>query len=242
MQKEWFTSWFDSPYYHILYKNRDMDEAAAFISKLAHLLQIGKSDILLDLACGQGRHAIQLSQYAAMTIGVDLSANSIQNAKLHENDQLQFAVHDMREIYKEHYFTHVFNLFTSFGYFDNPTDNLKMLQSIYQMLLPEGLLVIDFFNSHKVIAQMKAHEKKIQDGILFSINKKVEAGKIIKDISFTDDGHSYNFQEKVQLFNKEEITDMLQICNFEIFAIFGNYNLEPFEPTTADRLIVIAKK
>ena len=53
----WFTNWFDSPYYHILYKNRDEKEAQVFIDNLIEKLQLKKSSKLIDIACGKGRHA-----------------------------------------------------------------------------------------------------------------------------------------------------------------------------------------
>lgn len=242
INNEWFASWFDSPYYHILYKNRDDQEASNFIEKLGTYLQINANHQILDLACGKGRHAIQLSKYGANTYGVDLSANSIAEANKQANEHLHFAVHDMREVFKENFFSHIFNLFTSFGYFDTENENIKMLQSIHQMLHVNGILVIDFFNSKKVIDQMKAHEKKVIDGILFTLEKSIIDGKIIKKISFTDQGNDYVYYEKVQLFSKDEIVSMLTVCNFKISAIFGNYSLDLFDETTADRLIVIAEK
>ena len=242
LNNEWFASWFDSPYYHILYKNRDEQEANNFITKLGNYLQINAHHQILDLACGKGRHAIQLSKYGANTYGVDLSANSIAEANKFATDKLHFAEHDMRNVFKSNYFSHVFNLFTSFGYFDTENENIQMLQSIHQMLIDEGILVIDFFNSKKVIDQMKAHEKKVIDGILFTLEKSIIDGKIIKKISFSDQGKDYEFYEKVQLFSKDEIVAMLTACNFKISAIFGNYSLDLFDETTADRLIVIAEK
>ncbi len=60
--KKWFDTWFDTKYYHILYKNRDYSEAEHFISNLVNRLMIDKSDRILDLACGKGRHSIYLNK------------------------------------------------------------------------------------------------------------------------------------------------------------------------------------
>ena len=57
----WFATWFDSPYYHILYKERNYREAQVFMDNLTHYLNLPEGATVLDLACGKGRHAIYLN-------------------------------------------------------------------------------------------------------------------------------------------------------------------------------------
>jgi len=128
MQKEdtsWFASWFDSPYYHVLYKDRDDSEAADFMDRLTQYLHLHPSSKILDLACGKGRHSRYLSSLGYDVTGVDLSTQSITFAKKFEKENLKFAVHDMCLPYKNAAFNTVFNLFTSFCYFDNELDKPK---------------------------------------------------------------------------------------------------------------------
>ena len=94
----WFENWFDSPYYHILYKDRDYKEAEIFISNLINFLKPPKESKLLDLACGAGRHSIFINKMGYDVTGVDLSKNSIDTALAHKNDSLQFDTHDMRDM------------------------------------------------------------------------------------------------------------------------------------------------
>lgn len=96
-KKAWYASWFDTPYYHILYKDRDYDEAQLFIDNLTHYLNIAEDATILDVACGKGRHAIYLNSLGYDVVGTDLSSNSIEEAKAFENEKLHFEVHDMRE-------------------------------------------------------------------------------------------------------------------------------------------------
>ena len=114
----WFVNWFDSPYYHALYKNRDEKEAQVFIDNLVHHLQIKKGSKLIDIACGKGRHATYFNSLGLDVVGVDLSPNSIASAKKNENNTLQFVAHDMLEVYQENHFDIVTNLITSIGYFE----------------------------------------------------------------------------------------------------------------------------
>ena len=73
----WFANWFDSSYYHILYKNRDEKEAELFIDNLVQHLQIPQGSTLIDIACGKGRHATYFNSLGLDVIGIDLSPNSI---------------------------------------------------------------------------------------------------------------------------------------------------------------------
>ena len=84
-QKEWFAEWFDTSYYHQLYQNRNEEEAALFISNLLQFLNLPKSSKLLDLACGKGRHSVTLNSFGYEVLGVDLAANSIQEASKFQN-------------------------------------------------------------------------------------------------------------------------------------------------------------
>ena len=75
--ESWFTSWFDTPYYHILYKDRDDKEAQIFMDNIVHYLNLPEEAKILDLACGKGRHSIYLNKLGYNVTGVDLSENSI---------------------------------------------------------------------------------------------------------------------------------------------------------------------
>ena len=118
MQSEdWFKTWFDTEYYHLLYKDRNDAEADVFIKHLFHSLNLKKEATVLDLACGKGRHSLVINELGFNVTGVDLSENSIKEASKCENEKLSFAVNDMRMPLEGQNFDVVVNLFTSFGYF-----------------------------------------------------------------------------------------------------------------------------
>ena len=85
----WFANWFDSKYYHMLYKNRDLNEAKLFVKNLISKLNFNEGKIL-DVACGKGRHARLFNQLGFNVVGIDLSLNSINEAKIFENNKLKF--------------------------------------------------------------------------------------------------------------------------------------------------------
>lgn len=236
----WFTSWFDTPFYHILYKDRDDTEAHAFMDTLTHYLNIPERGTILDLACGKGRHARYLNKIGYDVTGVDLSENSIAFAKQFENHSLHFEVHDMCKPYNKQ-FDAVFNLFTSFGYFDDDHDNLNTIKAIKADLNNFGFGVIDFMNSEFVIDNLVAEEVKTVDDISFKLKRFVEDGYIVKDISFITDGKAYNFQERVKAFTLKDFEDMFEAANVHLLDIFGNYKLGKFNAKTSERLVMVFK-
>lgn len=238
---EWFATWFDSPYYHVLYDHRNDSEAAEFLNLLVKELNLSDGTRVLDLACGAGRHARVLAENNLMVEGCDLSTNSIQSAKKHESKNLSFFVHDMRQPLEKTYGA-VFNLFTSFGYFETLEDNLQVLKCINAALEANGLLVLDFMNTSKVVADIKPRQTIEKGAITFHIQKQVANGKIIKSIAFEAEGKSHYFQEKVQALYQEQFLELFEKAGFKVRSIFGNYNLEPFNASVSDRSIFICEK
>jgi SAM-dependent methyltransferase len=242
MKNEWFASWFDTAYYHTLYQDRDENEARAFIEKLVNDLKIPKSARVLDLACGKGRHSLTLCELGYNVIGVDLSENSIKTASEFSTENLSFAVHDMRNIIEKKTFSAVFNLFTSFGYFDDEKDSLRVLNSVNSMLEEDGILVIDFMNALRVVRNLVENEIKNVDGIDFNIQRKYDGQHIYKEIEFTDNGKNFHFTERVQALTIDVFEKLLSQSGFRILRTFGNFDLSPFDKIMSDRLIIIAQK
>ena len=238
----WFANWFDSSYYHILYKNRDEKEAELFIENLITKLQIKKGSKLIDIACGKGRHATYFNSLGLNVVGIDLSPNSIAAASKNENATLQFVVHDMREEYQKNSFDIATNLFTSFGYFEKMEDEQKAINAMQENLKSEGLLIFDFMNVKKVISNLVLKEQKVIDKITFNIKRKVESGHIIKDIEIIDGTKKKHFQEKVKVLTYTDFSTFISNAGLKIIDIFGNYKLEDFDSIFSDRLILICKK
>jgi SAM-dependent methyltransferase len=238
--ENWFSTWFDSPYYHILYKNRNEEEAQVFMDNITNYLNMPENGTILDLACGKGRHSIYLNKLGYQVTGVDLSENSIAIAKESSNESLRFKTHDMREPMNETYDA-VFNLFTSFGYFDTYEDNIKTLKAIKDSINEYGFGVIDFFNADFIIENLVAEETKEIDGITFNIKRFVENKKIIKEIRFEDKGETYNFTEKVSAFTLVDFEAMMKEAGIYLLEIFGDYKLKKFYKTQSERLIMIFK-
>ena len=236
----WYASWFDTPFYHILYKDRDNTEAESFMHTLTNYLNIPESGKILDLACGKGRHAIYLNSIGYDVTGVDLSENSIEFAKQFENETLHFNVHDMCKPYKQQ-FDAVFNLFTSFGYFNKEEDNLNTIKSIKADLNKFGFGVIDFMNTEFIIDNLVPEETKTVDGIEFKLKRYVDNGYIFKNIEFTFQGKEYSYQERVRAFTLSNFKTLFEQAGVYLLDVFGDYKLHKFDAKQSNRLIMIFK-
>lgn len=238
--QKWYASWFDSAFYHILYKDRDDTEAQHFMDTLTNYLNLPEDGSILDLACGKGRHSVYLNSLGYNVTGADLSENSINYAKQFENDTLQFEVHDMCQPHKKQ-FDAVFNLFTSFGYFEHEADNLNTIMAIHENLNASGFGVIDFLNSDYVINNLVDENIKTVDGIDFHLKRRLEDGYIIKDIAFSTEGEDYNFQERVRAFTLNDFETLFEQAGVHLLDVFGDYKLKQFNKKTSERLVMIFK-
>jgi SAM-dependent methyltransferase len=238
----WFKDWFNTSYYHILYKDRDFAEAETFITKLSQYNQLAPHSKIIDLACGKGRHSYFLHQLEYNILGVDLSEESIAYAaEEFGQENLEFKVHDMRaELYPNVTTTKVdavYNLFTSFGYFDDEKDDKKVFSSVKNALNDNGVFVLDFLNEKRVKNTLVPEAVVTKEGIDFHIKKRIEDGFVIKDIQFRDQGEDFHFFEKVKLHTIEQIDLYAQEFGFERKKIWGDYLLSDFDLETSPRAI-----
>jgi len=238
----WFQEWFNSPYYHLLYSNRSEAEAELFINKISSFLKIPSHANVLDVACGKGRHSKTLAKLGFNVTGIDLSENSIADARKFNCDNMRFDVWDMRKAYKHNEFDFVFNLFSSFGYFDDEKDDYDCINSFFEDLKPGGKLILDYINTDCAVKLMKPREIVQRGEIQFHIQKKLENGFIKKKIEFLAEGENYLFEEKLKVINQHKFNQMLIQSNFEIKYTFGDYELNPFNTVASPRLIFVAEK
>lgn len=242
MQREWFAEWFDSPYYHLLYKNRDENEARRVLDRMLQALALPSGARVLDLACGKGRHARYLAEQGFDVIGLDISDASIAFARQFEHERLAFYQHDMRQPFRVNYFDAVVNFFTSFGYFQHDRDHLMTLKNVAKNLRPGGLFLLDYFNAEWVRRQLVRQETKTVDGITFDLHRSIRAGYVFKTITFTTGGRHFGFRERVRLFNPADFETLFSAAGLRLRSVYGSYDLAAFSPDTSKRLILIAEK
>ena len=240
----WFKEWFNSPYYHQLYFKRDEMEAANFINKLIDHLKPKPGSLMLDIACGKGRHSIQLASKSFDVSGIDLSEDSIAEAKESESDNLHFFVHDMRLPFWINYFNYAFNFFTSFGYFNTRREHDNSIRTIAQSLKSDGIFVIDYLNVHYA-EDHQVHKSEIEiEGVNYYITKWFDEDHFYKKIIVEDDalGKPIEYQEKVTKFSLGDFTEMLAYHQMQVQEVFGDYNFNDYHVKNSPRMIIVAKK
>ncbi len=239
----WFETWFDTSYYHELYQHRDEEEARVFIATMVMYLELRAGERILDLACGKGRHSRELQKHGLEVVGIDLSKNSIEEAKIYESEEMVFDIHDMRKsLTKFGKFDAIFNIFTSFGYFNSREEDVKSLKNVAKALVAGGQFVQDYINAAAVLHTLPEKGEKEVGALRFSWNKYVNNGYIIKDIEVNDAGEIKKFQERVKIYSIEELKDIHKEAGLKVVAEFGAYELDPYEAETSPRIILVSEK
>jgi SAM-dependent methyltransferase len=242
--QEWYKDWFNSPFYHKLYFDRDEIEAEIIIRKLVDHLQPAPGSRVLDIACGKGRHSKILSSFGFQVTGIDISPRSIAIAKEFEGPNLDFYIHDMRLPFWANYFHYAFNFFTSFGYFKTRREHDDALRTISKSLRPGGKLVIDYLNVHFSEDHLVRTETKSLDSTQYDIQRWQTDTHFYKKIAVTDPqlDRPIEYTEQVAKFSLGDFTEMLAFQGMQVMEVFGDYQLGPYDVRKTPRLIIIATR
>ncbi|MBL7730893.1 MAG: class I SAM-dependent methyltransferase [Chitinophagaceae bacterium] len=241
---DWYKDWFSSPFYHKLYFERDEKEAEAFIKKLAAHLRPAPASLMLDVACGKGRHSKTLASLGFDVTGIDISFESIAAAKQYESANLSFFVHDMRLPFRSNYFDHAFNFFTSFGYFKTRREHDDAIRTIARSLKPGGCFTVDYLNVHYAENHLVHNEEKNIGGTRYEIHRWDDETHFYKKITVSDASLTVpiEYTEKVAKFSPGDFTDMFSFQGLQVQEVFGDYQLNAYDVRKTPRLIIVAKK
>jgi len=238
-EKEEF--WKDNPF-----PKEMIERAEEEVDKLIELADLSGNIKVLDLCCGVGRHSIELAKRGYDVTGVDLTEHYLEKAKdraEEENLDIEFIRDDMREFKIEKEFDLVVNLFTSFGYFEDEKENMKVLENVYYSLKPKGKFILDVMGK-EIIARIFQEKdwNKIEDGF------KLFERSIEKDWSWLNNRRIRITEGKVKeynvshwLYSAEELKNMLKEVGFDSINVYGSYGGRPYDKE-ANRLIVVGVK
>lgn len=237
-EKPWFMEWFDENY-RMLYRHRNSQDAKEQVRLIIDTLKPPKDAAILDLCCGEGRYTSIFQKKGYHVMGLDLSETLVRFGKQREPG-LDLVVGDMRAIPGR--FDLILSLFTSFGYFEKDEENLHALRSVYRALKPGGTYWLDFLNADYVEKHLVPEtHSKLSSGIDVLEKRKIDRGRIIKDIHFSDNGEDKHYVESVRLFTRENLEDMLMRAGFRVIHCFGDYR-GGVCTTGAERAILVATK
>ncbi|HEX6171538.1 MAG TPA: methyltransferase domain-containing protein [Chitinophagaceae bacterium] len=250
-EQAWYKDWFNSPFYHKLYFERDEKEAEAFILRLIDHLKPATGSYMLDVACGRGRHSRILAKKGFRVTGIDISFDSIAYAKkfvredsFGDHENLEFYRHDMRLPFRVNYFDYAFNFFTSFGYFKTRREHDDAIRTIANGLKPGGIFVIDYLNVHYSEDHLVYNEEKNLNGTTYEIHRWHDETHFFKKITINDPllHHPIDYTEKVSKFSFGDLNDMLSYHGLQVQEVFGDYQMGNYDVRTKPRLIIVARK
>ena len=144
MSRDWTKSFFRK----VIFTPGSPEAVAAAPGEVKFLwkvLRLKKGSRVLDIPCGTGRHAVRLARRGASVLGVDITEEYLRTARRAAGKlaNVRFVRGDMRRMPLENEFDAAINLWTSFGYFEKPSDDVKTLRAVARALKPGGLFLID---------------------------------------------------------------------------------------------------
>ncbi|MEO3877962.1 class I SAM-dependent methyltransferase [Rheinheimera fenheensis] len=214
----------------VLFNKDRVSKAKIEVAGLLALTSIPPSSKILDLACGVGRHTVELSLRGFKTSGLDYSAHLLELAKNYakkKNADVEWIKSDMRKLDYNDIFDMVLSLWTSFGYFDQQVDNYRVLENVYRSLKPGGVFVLELITTEIFERNCKPI-------------KKIDFGKytIIEESLYKKDSTKTEFywtllengrivaKESIShwLYSSEVLQKMLKNCGFKNITSYGDFN------------------
>ncbi len=237
----WYTHWFGSRYYTLLYGHRDDADAATWVDAILGRWRLHNGARLMDMACGRGRHAKHFALRGMRTTGVDISEVSIAQARAAVAD-VDFNVHDMRNAFAQGAFDGICCLFTSLGYFDRLDDDQRVFHSVSKALKPGGYFVLDFMNTEVVLRDLVGEEEVQRDGVHFRIKRCLVDDVLVKRVTVTDGSEVHRFEERVQALDPNTLETMARNAGLEVMDRTDGPVLTPFDPQRSTRFVLWTRK
>ena len=239
----WYEQWFDTDEYELVYQDRDETEAETLVDLILEVTGVPEGSRILDVGCGRGRHAVEFALRGFDVTGLDLSAPSLEDARLRADRagvELRLIEGDMRDPVPEA-FDLVVNLFTAFGYFEAEEDHRRASAAMAGSVDREGWLVQDFLNAPQIRSSLVAADVRTARGWEIRQTRRIRDDRILKRIEFRRDGSSRSFEESVALLELDDFERLYKDAGMEIVDLRGGYDGRPYTPA-APRLITFARR
>ncbi|HUD68552.1 MAG TPA: class I SAM-dependent methyltransferase [Candidatus Sulfotelmatobacter sp.] len=244
---DWFENedfWRD--FYPYMFPPERFSAAKEEVNRIVTLTQC-RGGSLLDLCCGPGRHAVEFAQCGFQVTGVDRSPFLLDRARDHASRaglSIEWIMEDMRNFVRPSTFDLACNLFTSFGYFKDEHDDLRVLRNVHKSLKDTGVLVIEVVSKERLARTWQnTISTELADGSLLVQRPQIrdDCCRVYSEWILVKDGCSRSFGFEHTIYSGRELKDRLSSCGFEPVQLFGDlqgsiYDLE------AKRLIAVARK
>ncbi len=257
----WYRESFGKDYLEV-YAHRDDRQGSSEADAILRMLTLERGMKVLDVGCGTGRHSVSLEEAGLRVTGIDLSIDLLRSGRSRlDRPNDVFVRGDMRRLPFRAAFDAAVSLFTSFGYFDDSSDDGRVLREIRGVLRPGGRFLLDFLNAPRVIRTLVPHSEVTRKGVRIIEDRAISPDglrveKTIRLEPEADDSGdpsgdgtepsassrtAKTFRESVRLYDKEALVRLVADAGFEVLDVFGSFAGEPHDDDTP-RTIVTARR
>ncbi len=247
-RQTWFKQVFGEEYLRSVPENIAAltQREADFIEKS---LRLKKNSRILDLACGFGRHSLELASRGYEMVGLDLSMDLLQkglDAAQQKSLNVKLIHGDMRELGFSQVFDGCFIWNTSLGYFDDRT-NLGVLHGLHKALKVGGRLLIDVINRDHVVHQTPTRLWWEGKGCIFleetEFNHQTSTLEAQRSYIYEDGTPPVEHTSYIRLYSVHELRQMLHVAGFKVREVSGDYHYKGhFLGASSPRIIILAEK
>ncbi len=241
---DWFKEWFASKEYLDVYSHRDEYDASKIVDLILKKTMVNHDALILDAACGSGRHTLLLTEKGFNVTSFDLSRQLLGIAKKEFSDgglEHKLILADLRNIFFKVQFDIILNLFTSFGYFNEDTENFIFFDNSRSFLKKDGLIIFDYFNSYFIKENFEPVSEKSINGKKIIERRFIEGDTIIKLVDIITNKTTKNFTERVKLYSDKYLLEKFSALGFETKYMFGDYSGNSFNAAQSKRLILFLR-
>lgn len=239
----WYVKSFQEDYLKI-YSHRTDEAAREEIKDITAALNMKKDSSVLDLCCGNGRHSRALAALGYRVTGIDLSQILLAEAKKKATFlKIDYICADVRDVPFIESFDYVLNLFTSFGYFDQRAENVKVFKSIHSALKRHGEFLIDFLNPSFVQRHLVPFSEREVEDLRIVETRRIMNRKVIKDIEVYQGKELKDiYKEEINLYGLNEMKQMISESGLVISNVYGDLKLSKFDALSSPRMIITGRK
>ena len=230
--------------YLLVYKHRDFQKAHAEVHEMIRWLALHPGAEVLDLCCGMGRHSLALADAGFHVTGVDLSDVLLDEARrLDSSRRVVWMKGDMRAVPLDKPFDAVVNLFTSFGYFSEDGENLKVLKEMHRLLKPGGQFLIDFLNPAVVRRRLVPYSERMDGEAVIKESRRIADGCVRKTIVIESPGQPERiYEEQVKLYELPDFERLLHAADLKLVQVYGDYSGREYTASESPRIIMTGIK
>jgi SAM-dependent methyltransferase len=228
----------------VMFDDRRFGEARAEVELALALLELDPPAAILDLACGPGRHVLELARRGYRVTGVDATLPLLETAASlarREGLDVELVHDDMRHFRRPAGFDAVLSMATSFGYFEDPDDDLEVLENVHASLRGGGALLMELMGKEVVARTLKGRAWQEEHGMFLLTEQRVRDAWTWADnrLVLIDGNVRQEFVLSHRLYSAAELVALLESAGFTSTEVFGDLTGAPYDEAST-RLVALA--